>query len=132
MIPATTPPSPQASDGLPAVSLVTVGASLDETAALRPVVRAASAASAVSGPTTPTSRIAPTRRSPGPSRGAAVSATASRCAPGCSGSRVTWRWTCCAAVALIGAGALVATRLAGLLRPKARSEGAAGPYRTSP
>ncbi|WP_437646081.1 hypothetical protein [Sorangium sp. So ce362] len=38
----------------------------------------------------------------------------------------------CAAVALIGAGALVATRLAGLLRPKARSEGAAGPYRTSP
>ncbi|WP_437966452.1 sigma-70 family RNA polymerase sigma factor [Sorangium sp. So ce260] len=41
MIPATTPPSPQASDGLPAASLVTVGASFDETAALRPVVRAA-------------------------------------------------------------------------------------------
>lgn len=38
----------------------------------------------------------------------------------------------CAAVALIGAGALVATRLAGLLRLKPRSEGAAGPYRTSP
>ncbi|XXX75372.1 polymer-forming cytoskeletal protein [Sorangium sp. So ce134] len=38
----------------------------------------------------------------------------------------------CAAVALIGAGALVATRLAGLLRPKPRGEGAAGPYRTSP
>ena len=38
----------------------------------------------------------------------------------------------CAAVALIGAGALVATRLAGLLRPKPRGEGAAGPYRTAP
>ncbi len=38
----------------------------------------------------------------------------------------------CAAVALIGAGALVATRLTGLLRPKARSEGTGGPYRTSP
>ncbi|WP_437966450.1 polymer-forming cytoskeletal protein [Sorangium sp. So ce260] len=38
----------------------------------------------------------------------------------------------CAAVALVGAGALVATRLAGLLRPKPRGEGAAGPYRTSP
>ncbi|WP_437936477.1 hypothetical protein [Sorangium sp. So ce341] len=38
----------------------------------------------------------------------------------------------CAAVALIGAGALVATRLAGLLRPRPRGEGAAGPYRTAP
>ncbi|WP_437951935.1 polymer-forming cytoskeletal protein [Sorangium sp. So ce296] len=37
----------------------------------------------------------------------------------------------CAAVALIGAGALVATRLAGLLRPRPR-EGAGGPYRTAP
>ncbi|AUX36926.1 MULTISPECIES: polymer-forming cytoskeletal protein [Sorangium] len=38
----------------------------------------------------------------------------------------------CAAVTLIGAGALVATRLAGLLRPRPRGEGAAGPYRTAP
>ncbi|WP_438024814.1 hypothetical protein [Sorangium sp. So ce233] len=38
----------------------------------------------------------------------------------------------CAAVALIGAGALVATRLAGLIRPKPRGDAATGPYRTSP
>ncbi|WP_437732608.1 hypothetical protein [Sorangium sp. So ce1335] len=38
----------------------------------------------------------------------------------------------CAAVALIGAGALVATRLAGLIRPKPRGDAAAGPYRTAP
>ncbi|XXY54171.1 hypothetical protein WME91_23875 [Sorangium sp. So ce269] len=36
-----------------------------------------------------------------------------------------------AAVALIGAGALVATRLAGLIRPRPRGDAAAGPYRTS-
>ncbi|WP_438005854.1 hypothetical protein WME89_45525 [Sorangium sp. So ce321] len=38
----------------------------------------------------------------------------------------------CAAVALIGAGALVATRLAGLIRPRPRGDAATGPYRTSP
>ncbi|XXT18086.1 polymer-forming cytoskeletal protein [Sorangium sp. So ce429] len=38
----------------------------------------------------------------------------------------------CAAVALIGAGALVATRLAGLIRPRPRGDAASGPYRTSP
>ncbi|MGK3999452.1 hypothetical protein [Sorangium sp. So ce1024] len=38
----------------------------------------------------------------------------------------------CAAVALIGAGALVATRLAGLIRPRPRADAASGPYRTAP
>ncbi|WP_433930248.1 hypothetical protein AB3662_40355 [Sorangium cellulosum] len=38
----------------------------------------------------------------------------------------------CAAVGLIGAGALVATRLAGLIRPRPRGDAATGPYRTSP
>lgn len=38
----------------------------------------------------------------------------------------------CAAVALIGAGALVATRLAGLIRPRPRGDAASGPYRTAP
>ncbi|MGK4001651.1 sigma-70 family RNA polymerase sigma factor [Sorangium sp. So ce1036] len=41
MNPAATLPSPQAPDGLPAASIAAVGASLDEAAALRPVVRAA-------------------------------------------------------------------------------------------
>lgn len=41
MTPASTLPSPQAPDGLPAAPVVAVGTSLDEAAALRPVVRAA-------------------------------------------------------------------------------------------